>query len=772
MEVRRLAVRASAGVSGDFKGRREDDRLLTGGGRYTADQSFPGQLHACFVRSDRAHAEILSLAKENALKSPGVVAVFTGQDTAEFKTPPPMVRFPGRGGAMLKVPHRDILARGRVRYVGQEIALVVATSAPAAQDAAERLDIEYRELPAVVDAEEALRAGAPLLHDDIPGNLCFDYEYGDEKAAEEAFARAAHVARLKLESTRVAGNPIEPKSCVVAYDTATGSFDIYAPTQGMSMMRPNLAIITGTPLDRIRLHHGDVGGGFGIRSQAYPEYCALMLAARSLGKPVKWVGTRFETLVSDHHGRGITLNGELALDRDGRFLALRVRWVCNMGAYLSQPGPLINSLNPSLHAINAYRIAALHGRHRLALTNTTPTTAYRGAGRPGVSYLVERLVDEAARQSGIDRIELRRRNLIPKAAFPYKTPTSTYDSGDPPGELEEALLRSEWDSFEKRRAAALKRGRLRGIGCAVFIEPSGGGAITKEEAAIKFGASGDATLFALSGASGQGHETVFPEIVAEIFGIDPGNIVLRASDPAGPALSGGGTVGSRSTASHGAALAATAREVVKKGLDLAAKQLEVAREDVEFSEGKYRVKGTDLAISFEEIARRHASSLDTLGSVPTPMTFPGGAHVAEVEIDPETGTVEVLRYVAVDDCGRVINHVLLEGQLHGGILQGIGQALIEHCVYESSSGQLLTGSFMDYAMPRAHMLGEVKLFDKSVPAPGNPLGVKGAGEAGTVGAIPTIANAVIDALRPLGIRQLDFPYSPARVWAAIREAKK
>ena len=472
MVVRRLAVHASAGVSGAFKGRREDDRLLTGGGRYTADRDFPGELYACFVRSDRAHAEILSLTKENALKSPGVVAVFTGEDTADFKTPPPMVRFPGRGGAMLKVPHRDILARGRVRYVGQEIALVVATSAPAAQDAAERLDIEYRELPAVVGAEEALQPGAPLLHDDIPGNLCFDYEYGDEKATEEAFARAAHVARLKLESTRVAGNPIEPKSCVVAYDAATGSFDVYAPTQGMSMMRPNLGIITGTPLDRIRLHHGDVGGGFGIRSQAYPEYCALMLAARSLGRPVKWVGTRFETLVSDHHGRGITLNGELALDRDGRFLALRVRWVCNMGAYLSQPGPLINSLNPSLHAINAYRIAALHGRHRLALTNTTPTTAYRGAGRPGVSYLVERLVDEAARQSGIDRIELRQRNLIPKAAFPYKTPTSTYDSGDPPGLLHEVLKQSDWERFENRREEAKKRGKLRGIGCAVFVEPA------------------------------------------------------------------------------------------------------------------------------------------------------------------------------------------------------------------------------------------------------------------------------------------------------------
>jgi len=753
-----------------FKGRREDDRLLTGRGRFTADWNLPGQLYGCFLRSDRAHAEIRSLNTKAALGFPGVEAILTGEDTAHFKTPPPMVTYPGKGGAMLKVPHRDIIARDRVRYVGQEVALVVATSTAAAQDAAEAIEVGYRELPAVIDAEAALVPGAPQLHESVAGNLCFDYEYGDEKAAEEAFARAAHVTRLELESTRVSGTPMEPKACVVAYDAQSGSFDVYASSQGLPMMLPNFAAITGTPADRIRIHAYDVGGGFGIRSQAYPEYCALMLAAQKLGRPVKWVGSRFETIVSDHHGRAARLAGELALDRDGRILGLRVRWVVNAGAFLSQPGPLINTRNPASHAINVYRIPALYGRHLLVATNTTSTTAYRGAGRPNVSYLVERLVDEAARESGIDRVELRRRNFIPKEAFPYKTPVgSTYDSGDPAGEFEEALEKSDWDDFESRRKDSMKRGKLRGIGCAVFCEPSGAGAAPKEEAMIKFGDSGSATLYVNAGTSGQGHETVLPEVVGGILGLSAEKIILKASDPHGPALVGGGTVGSRSMMSHGGALAATAKEVIRKGTDLAARALEVSPQDVEFERGRYRVKGTDLSIGFEEIARRYGAELDTRGGIPTPTSFPGGAHVAEVEIDRDTGEVEVLRYVAVDDCGRVLNPMLLDGQLHGGIVQGLGQALAEHCVYDRASGQLLTGSFMDYAMPRPEILTRVELHDHSVPSPSNPLGVKGAGEAGTTGALPAVANAVIDALRPLGIHHLDFPYSSARVWQAMND---
>jgi aerobic carbon-monoxide dehydrogenase large subunit len=752
----------------EFKGRREDDRLLTGRGRYTADWNLPGQLYGCFLRSDRAHAEIASLNTEAALALPGVKGIFTGEDVAEFKTPPPMVTYPGKGGAMIKVPHRDVIARKRVRYVGQEVALAVADSPAAAQDAAEAIEVEYRDLPAVVDAETALEPGAPQLHDEIPGNLSFDYEYGDESATDEAFARAAHVARLKLDSTRVSGTPMEPKACVVGYDAQSGSFDVYASTQGLAMMLPNFVAITGTPADRIRIHAYDVGGGFGIRSQAYPEYCALMLAAKKLGKPVKWVGSRFETIVSDHHGRAARLAGELALDHDGRFLGLRLRWVVNMGAFLSQPGPLINTRNPASHAINVYRIPALHGRHRLALTNTTSTTAYRGAGRPNVSYLVERLVDEAAREMNIDRVEIRRRNFIPKEAYPYKTPSgSTYDSGDPAGEFEEALEKADWDGFESRRRQSASRGKLRGIGCAVFCEPSGSGHAPKEEAVIKFGDSGNATLHVNAGNSGQGHETVLPEVVAEILGMSSEQITLKASDPHGPTLVGGGTVGSRTMMAHGGALAVTAREVIRKGIDLAAKALEVAPQDIEFDKGKYRVKGTDLSISFKDVARRYGAALDARGSIPTPTAFPGGAHVAEVEIDRETGEVEVLRYVAVDDSGRVLNHVLLDGQLHGGIVQGLGQALAEHCVYDPASGQLLTGSFMDYAMPRSDILGRVELYDHSVPSPSNPLGVKGAGEAGTTGALPAVANAVIDALRSFGIHHLDFPFSAARVWSAI-----
>jgi carbon-monoxide dehydrogenase large subunit len=749
-----------------FAGRREDDRLLTGQGRYTADWNFPGQLYAAFLRSDRAHALIRSINVEPARAVPGVEAVFTGEDMKHFKTPPPMVKY------AIKVPQRDILARERVRYVGQEIALVVATSAAAAQDAAEQIDIDFEDLPAVVDAAAALGPGAPQLHGDVPGNLAATFTYGDENAVKAAFGAAAHVTRIELDSTRVSGTPMEPKACAVTYDAASDSYDVYASSQGISMMLPNFVAITGVPAERIRLHARDVGGGFGIRSQAYPEYIALMHAAKALGQPVKWVGSRFETIVSDHHGRAIDLSGELALDREGRFLALRVEWVCNMGAYLSQAGPLINTINPSTHAINAYRIPALFGRHRLVLTNTTSITAYRGAGRPGVSYLVERLVDEAARELSVDPVELRRRNLIARQAFPYKTPVgSTYDSGDPPGQLERAADYSGWSGFQNRRMESEKRGKLRGIGVATFIEPCGGGATPEEQAAIKFGDSGNAVLHVLSGPSGQGHETMFAHIVAEVFGISAQGIEVRPSDPLGPPLMGGGTVGSRSLMSHGGALYATAQAVVKKGLDLAAAELEAASADIEFVRGAYRIKGTDRAVAFTEVAKKYRSALDSLAGIPTPVAFPGGAHVCEVEIDPDTGVVEVASYVAVDDCGRVLNHTLVEGQLHGGIVQGLGQALAEHCVYDAG-GQLLTGSFMDYAMPRADMLTEVKLYDHSVPSPSNPLGVKGAGEAGTTGAIPAVANAVIDALRPLGIRHLDFPYSPARVWQAIAAARR
>ena len=744
-----------------FKGRREDDRLLTGQGKYTADWNLPGQLHAYFLRSDRAHAQIVSIRIPETRAT-----VFTGKDF-DCKTEPPLVKYPGKGGAMIKQPHRDVLAKDRVRFVGQEVALIVAETAAQAQDAAETIEVEYRDLPASIDPHEK----GEQLYPQIPGNVCFEYEYGSEAAVKEAFARAAHVTRVSLESQRIVGNPMEPKACLAAYDAASGAFDVYTATQGMSMMRAGLAAVTGVAPEKIRVHARDVGGGFGIRSDAYAEFCVLMLAAQKLGRPIKWVASRSETSLSDYHGRAATLRGELALDRDGKFLAIEIQWLCDMGAYLSHPGALINTLPPSLHAVNLYRIPAVHGLHRLVLTNTAPTTAYRGAGRPNVSYLAERLVEEAARETGIDRIELRRRNLIPKEAFPYKTPIpiSTYDSGDPPGLLDKVLELSRWDEFGKRREESKQRGKLRGIACSMFVEPAGAGGGPKEEVDIRFGASGEASIHALCGPSGQGHETVYPEVMAQITGVDPERITLRAGDPDGPPLAGEGTIGSRSMMAHGGAIAVAAREIVRKAHDLAAKDLEVSPADLEFSDGSFRVKGTDVSVSMTQIMKQHGSALDTRGDTPQPRSFPSGGHVAEVEVDPETGAVQVLAYFAVDDCGRVINHTLLEGQVHGGIVQGLGQAMGEQAVYDDS-GQLLTASFMDYHMPRADEQPAMTLRDHPVPSPNNPLGVKGAGEAGTTGAVPTVSNAVMDALRPLGIHHLEFPFSPSRVWAAIRDS--
>jgi carbon-monoxide dehydrogenase large subunit len=582
---------------------------------------------------------------------------------------------------------------------------------------------------------------------------------------------------VTLDAQRIAGNPMEPKACLATYDAASGTYDFYLPSQGMSALRDGLAQVAGVAPDKIRIHAHDVGGGFGVRNEAYPEFAALLLATRLIGRPVKWVGTRAETILSDHHGRGAKLTGALALDSDGNFLALRIEWLVDLGAYASNAGPFINTgAAPTSSAVNAYRTPAVYGSHRLVFTNATPTTAYRGAGRPNVSYLAERLVDEAARVSGIDRIALRRKNLIPKSAFPYKTPTgSTYDSGDPPGLLREVLDAADWKGFERRRRAAKRDGKLRGIGCAVFIEPSG--AVGQEEIALRFTADGALDLFTLSGASGQGHETVFPAIIADILGVASDTVRLRASDPDGPPLLvGTGSFGSRSLISHCGALVTGARELIRKGTELAAKELEVAESDLAFEHGRYRVPGTDVSIGLVELAKRLTGAgehpLDTKMKVAIAGAFPSGAHVCEVDIDEATGVLELIRYVAVDDGGKIYNHTIVEGQVVGGLMQGIGQAVGEHCVYEPETGQFVTGTFMDYYMPRADVLPQIALYDRPVPSPANPLGAKGVGEAGTTGAIPTIANAVIDALKPCGIAHLDMPFTPARIWQAIRSAGK
>jgi carbon-monoxide dehydrogenase large subunit len=675
----------------------------------------------------------------------------------------------GRGEA-LRVPPRPALATDRVRFVGEPVALVVAETAHQAQDAAELIEVGYEALPAAVDAAAALAPGAPVIHDTVPGNLCFDFDYGDEAATDAAFAAAAHVVRLTLTSGRVVGNPMEPKAALAHWDGDI--LDLWTSTQGMTAMRDSLAAQSGLPPERIRIRAQDVGGGFGIRGPAYPEHAALALAARITGRPVKWVASRGETFLSDYHGRGLVLTGALAFGADGRFLALRHAWLADQGAHPVATGPLINSLNPATMSTGCYRIPAVYGRHRLAITNTVPITAYRGAGRPDMAYIVERLVDEAAVQTGIDRIELRRRNLIPREAFPYRLPTgavvSEYDSGDYRGGLDQALTAADWDGFPARRAEAATRGRLRGIGCAVFVEPSGG-VVPKDEVALTFDPSGDAdggvVLHTVVTSNGQGHETVYPEIVARVLQIDPSRVRLSAGDPEGPVLVGGGAFASRSMMSHGAASLLAAREVVEKGRVLAADRLEAAVADIEYADGMFRIAGTDRSVGLLTLAE--GGALDTTTGLVATRAFPSGAHMAEVEIDPETGLTEIVRYTAVDDCGVVMNHVLLEGQILGGMFQGLGQVLGELCVYDEG-GQLVTGSFMDYPMPRADMLTRFSIGDFCVPSPNNPLGVKGAGEAGTTGALPAAMNAVLDALRPAGVTAFDMPASAQRVWAALR----
>lgn len=758
-----------------FTGRREDMRLITGQGAYTADKNLEGQLYAAFLRADQPHARIVSIDVEAAREAPGVHLVLTGKDALEagLIAPGPLVSFPGVDGMKIKAPVRYALSTDRVRFVGEPVALVVADSAEAAADAVELIYVEYEELPVVVDPKAALEADAPLLFDDVPGNLVFLHGFGDKAATDEAFAKAAHVSKLTVESQRVAANPVELKSFMADYDPETDVFDVYSASQGTGLAN-GLAIFTGHPVEKVRHHMGDVGGSFGIRSAAYPEYAAIMLAVRKLCRPVRWTASRTESFLADYHGRAVKLTGELAMNESGEFLGMRINVVCDLGAYHSPPGALINVLNPMLTGTGCYRIPAVFGLNRLAFTNTSPIAAYRGAGRPDINYMVERLVDQAATDIGMDRIEIRRKNLIPDDAYPYQTPTTVYDSGNYVAMLEEAVSISGWKGFEARRKEAASRGKLRGIGMGVFIEPSGGGQMP-EETEIRFEQDGTITLYTLSGSAGQGHETVLPRLVARELGIDENLITLRANSVKAPhRLKGAGTMGSRTMASHGASLTMTSREVVKKGLRLAAEALEASENDIEFDHGHYKVAGTNVSISLLELAARNVTAdgnaLDTLASIQPERNFPGGVHVSEVEIDPATGETKVISYIGVDDAGRVIDHTLLEGQMHGGLAQGAGQVFGEQIVYDGDSGQLLTATFMDYFMPRADFMPTPRFIDLPVPSPTNVLGVKGGGEAGTTGALPTLMNAVMDALRPAGVKEFDMPATPYRIWKALRSA--
>ena len=755
-----------------YTGRREDPRLLTGTGRYTADWDRPGQLHARFLRADRAHALIRGLDAAAARAAPGVVLVLTGEDmqAAGYNRGIAPMPYAGRGGSRIISPVSPALALGRVRFVGEPVALVVAGTAHEADDAAELIAIDYDDLDVVSDMDAALRPGAAQLHDSIPGNLCFETEFGDATATDAAFFAAAHTVSLSMESPRVVGNPMEPKAALAVWDGDV--LELYSSSQGMTGMRDGMAALTGVGADRIRVHARDVGGAFGIRGAAYPEYAALALAARQVGRPVKWVATRSETFLSDYHGRAVRMKAELALDAEGSFLAIRHDWVCDIGAHPSAAGPMTNTMNASIMATGAYRIPAAYGRTRQAVTNTVPITAYRGAGRPDMAYAVERLVDEAAAQTGLDRIELRRRNLIPRDAFPYAVRTaaipSAFDGADFPALLDVALAESNWQSFEARRTEAARRGKLRGIGCAMFIEPAGGVSPT-DEAAITFEADGRILLHEVAIASGQGHETVLPAIAAGVLGIEPERITLHAGRMESPGLRGGGAFGSRSTMAQGSVCAQVADVVIMKGRALAATTLEAAEADIEYDAGQFRIVGTDRAVALDTLARTHPGALDSRAELPSPRAYPSGVHVAEVEIDPDTGTSELIHYVSIDDCGVVVNRTLVEGQIWGGLLQGLGQVFGERCAY-GEDGQMLNGSFMDYAMPHADLATRVTIRLVLLPSPTNRLGAKGVGEAGTVGSLPTAMNAMLDALRPAGVTRLEMPATAQAVWRVLDEA--
>jgi carbon-monoxide dehydrogenase large subunit len=760
------------------KGRLEDARMLSGRGRYVSDWNLPGQAYGCFMRSDRPHARIASIDSAGALGMPGVIAVLTGEDVAEaqYKSLPAFAPMKGRNGTDLIIPHRPTLAQGRVRYVGEPIALVVAETAVQAQDAAEALVVDYEEWPAVFDAKEAIVPGAPLVHDNAPGNLALDFVGGDEAATAAAFAKAAHIVKLDAYHTRVVGNPMEPRACVGSYDAATDMYYLHACTQGASVMRSQISTVIGVPPERIRIVAEEVGGGFGVRFNLYPEYCAALLAAKKLGRPVKWVGTRSEMFLADEQARDVLHHSEMALDANGRILGMRFDFKCNLGAYIAPTGAFVNTLNLVNVVSGVYDVQAVHVHASLAFTNTIPTAAYRGAGRPVSSYAIERLVDEAARQLGIDPAELRRRNLVPKAKFPYKIVTGfEYDCGDFEGVLDDALAASDWSGFEQRRKASAARGLLRGRGMASYIEASGGGGMAPhDEVKLRWGADASLTLEATSHSHGQGHETAFAQIVAGVLGVPMESIRLRTADP-DQNLTGNPTGGSRSLLGVGSVLQLAAKEVVKKGVDLASEELEAAAADIEFADGSYRVKGTDHQVSIVELAKKY------FGKGPHPLdqdyanrfgaTFPNGCHVAEVEIEPETGEVAVVSYIACDDAGTIINDQLVEGQMQGGITQGAGHILGEQAVYDRETGQLLTGSFMDYPMPRAILVDGLRVLHHPVPTKTNPLGAKGVGEAGVTGSMPCIMNAIVDALRTAGVTHFDMPATQVRVWEALQAAK-
>jgi carbon-monoxide dehydrogenase large subunit len=766
--------------------RREDARLLSGKGRYAADFSLPGQAYAAVLRSPHAHAKIACIGVKAALAAPGVLAVLTGGDAAAdgigpiphspVPTNPHEVPLKSPDGSPFFVAPHPVLATDTVRYVGEPVAIVVAETATQAMDAAEQVEVGYQPLPAVTLSNEALAPDAPLLWPQHGSNLCVATEAGDQAGAEAAFARAAHVVRLETTINRVTGVPMELRAAVGVYDAAAGNFTVYTSAGGgVIRQRDDIAGALGAAKEAVRIVSGDVGGNFGIRNNTCPEFVLVAWAAKRVGRPVKWVGDRHEAFLTDFHGRDLVAEAELALDRDGNFLALRSTNTSNLGACAISFVPLAKGIAVSS---SVYHIPLSHLRGRGVVTNTTPTSAYRSAGRPEVMFVLERLIDIACRRHGFDRLELRRRNLVPPEAMPYRNPLGlVYDSGDYPASLRRAAELADWAGFEGRRAEARQRGRHRGIGIAMSIELNTGA--PRERAEMTIDPEGTVELVLGTMSAGQGHETSFAQIVSEWLGVEPGRVRLVTRDT-DRVQAGGGSASARSMRLGSWVTAKAADAVVDQGRRIAASLLEVSEADVGFEGGRFVVTGTDRSIGLFEAA---AAALG--GDVPIElrgplqgisdevMSIPSYAYTGaacEVEIDPETGVVEIVGYTSIDDCGRAVNPMLIHGQSHGGIAQGIGQALWEECRYDPESGQLLSASLLDYAAPRADGLPLFRTEISEVPSTTNPLGMRGGSEGGITPGLGAVANAIVDALAEFGVEHIELPATPERIWRAIAAA--
>jgi len=777
--------------------RKEDHRFLTGRGRYTDDINRPGQRHAFIVRSPHANARITGVDTTKAEAAPGVVAVFTGKDMADDGVGglPCGWQVHSRDGEPMKEPGHPPIAVDRVRHVGDQVAVVIAETYAQARDAGALVEVSYDEQPAVSSSAAALKDGAPQVWDEAPGNLCYDWVLGDEEAVAKAIEQAHHVTRLDLVNNRLIPNAMEPRAYIGEYDDATDQYTLYTATQNPHVIRLLMgAYVLNLPEHKLRVVGPDVGGAFGSKIYHYAEEAIVTWAAGKLGGAIKWTAERGESFLTDAHGRDHVTHVELALDADGRFLALKVDTLANMGAYLSTFAPCVPTYLYATLLAGCYTTPVVFANVKAVFTHTAPVDAYRGAGRPEATYLLERVVDLAADEMGLDPVEIRRRNFIPADAFPYQTPVALqYDIGDYDATLDAALKAVDYGGFEARRKEAAARGRYRGIGLSTYIEacgiaPSqvvgslGARAGLYESAQVRVHPTGSVSVFTGSHSHGQGHETTFAQLVADTLGVDFDKIDIVHGDTDKISF-GMGTYGSRSLAVGGSAIMKSLHKVIDKGKKVAAHLLEASEADIEFSAGKYTVKGTDKEVAFGDIALAayvpHNYPLDevepgldeTSFYDPANFTYPAGCHIAEVEIDPDTGVVEIVNFVAADDIGRVINPMIVEGQILGGLAQGIGQALLEGCVYDESSGQLLTGSYMDYCMPRADDTSRsVDVQTVVTHCTHNELGVKGCGEVGAIGSPAAIMNAVVDALSPLGVKHVEMPATPKRVWETIKNA--